>query len=173
MRQRDFRTFFESILGPSWAPKGGSNGAQVGPKTDQNRRRKRRCNKKVFKIVLGRSWSRLGAIFGPSWPKLKPSWNDFEASGGCKFVFSEVYHFVEESRFCIKMLILTALGAILGDPGSLGALPERSRSALRHARDGPRTLLGRPRDGLGRSRGTPGRLQDASESGRGEFFARP
>ena len=66
LRQRDFRMFFASILGPSWAPKGGSNGAQVGAKTDQNRRRKRRCQKKFFKLVLGRSWSRLGAVLGRS-----------------------------------------------------------------------------------------------------------
>ena len=89
MRQSDIGTFFVSIWGsswailePSWAPQGGGKGAQVGAKTDQNRRRKRRCNKKVFKIVLGRSWSRLGAILGPSWPHLRPSWDDFEASGG-------------------------------------------------------------------------------------------
>ena len=84
LHQRDFRTFFVSILGLSWAPQGGANGAQVGAKTHQNRRRKRRCNKKAFKIVLGRSWSRLGAILGPSWPHLRHSWDDFEASGGCK-----------------------------------------------------------------------------------------
>ena len=31
LRQRDFRMFFESILGPSWAPKGGG---QTKPKLD-------------------------------------------------------------------------------------------------------------------------------------------
>ena len=69
--------------------------------------------------------------------------------------------------------IRSALGATLGDPGTLGALPERSRTALGRARDGPRTLPGRPWDGLGRSREILGRLQDALESARDEFFARP
>ena len=89
LRQRDFRMFFELILGVSWAPKGVSNGAQVGAKTDQNRRRKRRCQQKFFKIVSGRSWSRLGLILGPSWPNLRPSWGDLESAGGwAKSLFS-------------------------------------------------------------------------------------
>ena len=67
----------------------------------------------------------------------------------------------------------SALGAILGDPGSLGALLGRSGSALGRARDGPRTLPGRPRDDIGRSQEAPGRPQDASESAWSEFFARP
>ena len=119
LRQRDFRTFFESILGPSWAPKGGSNGAQVGPKTDQNRRRKRRCQKKFFRLVLGRSWSRLGAILGPSWPNLRPSWGDLGAAGGGQnhcFSLSFFEYFFEKSLFRIKMVIMGGLGAILVSP---------------------------------------------------------
>ena len=65
----------------------------------------------------------------------------------------------------------SALGATLGDPGALGALPEPSRTALGRTRDGPWRLPGRPRDGLGHSREDLGRLQDASESARDEFFA--
>ena len=68
-----------SKKGPNMAPK-------MGAKTDQNRRRKKRCNKKLFNIVSGRSWSRLGAILGPSWPHLRPSWADFEGSGRGKIV---------------------------------------------------------------------------------------
>ena len=121
MRQRDFRTFFESILGPSWAPKGGSNGAQVGPKTDQNRRRKRRCQKKFFRLVLGRSWSRLGAILGPSWPNLRPSWGDLGAAGGGQnHCFSLHFSILfEKSLFRIKMVIMGGLGAILGPLGAI------------------------------------------------------
>ena len=101
MRQRDFRTFLESILEPSWAPKGGGKGAQVGAKTDQNRRRKRRCNKRVFKIVLGRSWSRLGAIlarFVGGWRRQ----NNAPVLAGVVFR--------EKSLFRIKIVILTLLG---------------------------------------------------------------
>ena len=46
-----------SKKGPNMAPK-------MRPKTDQNRRQKRRQKKPLFKIVLGRSWSNLGAILG-------------------------------------------------------------------------------------------------------------
>ena len=51
LRQRDFRIFFVTILGSCWAPQRGSNGAQVEAKTDQNRRRKRRCDHKLFEVV--------------------------------------------------------------------------------------------------------------------------
>ena len=69
--------------------------------------------------------------------------------------------------------IRSALGATFGDPGALGALPERSRTALGRARDGPRTLWGRPWDGLRRSREVLRGLPDGLASARGEFFARP
>ena len=67
MWQRDFQMFFGSIWETFWAPKGVDNGAQVGPRSDPNRRRKRRCEKKRFKIVLGRSWGGLGAVLERSW----------------------------------------------------------------------------------------------------------
>ena len=101
LRQHYFRMFFKLILGPSWVPKGGSNGAQVGPKTDQNRRRKRRCKKIWFKVVLARSWSRLGPIFGLSWPNVKPSWGDLGVAGGREFVvFRCVFQYFLKYRFC-------------------------------------------------------------------------
>ena len=148
MRRHDFRTFFESFLGPSWAPKGESNGAQVGPKTDQNRRRKRRCKKKWFKLVLGRSWSRLGPIFGLPWPNLKPSWGDLGAAGGREFVvFPYVFSILFETYVLrIKMVILAGLGAILSPLGAiLGAswadlgptwAPKRAQKG---AQDDPKT----------------------------------
>ena len=86
LRQHDFRTFFGSILGSFWAPKGVGNGAQVGPRSDPNRRRKRRCEKKRFKIVLGRSWGGLGAVLERSGPNLRPFWDHLEAAGGSKIV---------------------------------------------------------------------------------------
>jgi len=99
---------------------GGPNGAQVGAKTDPNRRRKRRCNKKVFKIVSGRSWNRLRPILGPSWPNLRASWGDLRAAGGGEIiVFQKLSILFEKSLFRIKMIIMRRLGAILGPLGPL------------------------------------------------------
>ena len=100
MRQRNFQVFFGSIWETFWAPKGVNNGAQVGSRSDPNRRRKRRCEKKRFKIVLGRSWGGLGAVLERSWPNLRPSWDDLEAAGGSKFiVFPYVF------RYFMKFLL--------------------------------------------------------------------
>ena len=128
MRQHDFRAFFGSIWGSFWAPKGVGNGAQVGPKSDPNRRRKRRCEKKRFKIVLGRSWGGLGAVLERSWAilaELEAILGRFGGGwGGQNRCFSAGFSlFVEKSSFRIKMIILAGLGAILGALGTnLGAL---------------------------------------------------
>jgi hypothetical protein len=82
-----FRRVLNRFWGRLGRPRGGQMEPKIGPKTDQNRRRKRRCQKKWFKLVLGRSWSRLGPIFGPSWPNLKPSWGDLGAAGVAKSLF--------------------------------------------------------------------------------------
>ena len=66
-----------------------------------------------------------------------------------------------------------ALGAILANQGFPGTCPERSQSGLGDPRGAPWTLPGGSQDVLGRSREAPGRSQDASESARSEFFARP
>ena len=89
LRQRDFRTFFGSILGSFWAPKGMGNGAEVGLRSNPNRRRKRRCEKKRFRIVLGRSWGGLGVVLERSGPNLRSSWDDLQAVGGAE---SLVFH---------------------------------------------------------------------------------
>ena len=47
-----------SKKGPNMAP-------EMGAKTEQNRRQKRRGKKIPFEIVLKRSWSHLGSICGP------------------------------------------------------------------------------------------------------------
>ena len=62
-----FERFLVRFGGSFWTPKGVGNGAQVGPRSDSNRRQKRRCEKKHFKIVLGRSWGGLGAVLEQSW----------------------------------------------------------------------------------------------------------
>ena len=66
MQQRDFRTFFESILGSSWAPKRGPNGAQVGAQNGPESKTKKKMQKEALEDRLGEvlepSWSDLGAI---------------------------------------------------------------------------------------------------------------
>ena len=124
MRQHDFRTFFGSIWGSFWAPKGVGNGAQVGPRSDPNRRRKRRCVKKRFKIVLGRSWGGLGAVLERSWAilaELEAILGRFGGGwGGQNHCFSLGFSILfETSLFRIKMIIMRGLGAILGPLGPL------------------------------------------------------
>ena len=78
-----FWVILEVVLG---APGGREKEPKLEPKQNKIEDEQKRCNKKLFKIVLGRSWSRLGAILGPSWPHLRPSWADFERSGGGRMV---------------------------------------------------------------------------------------
>ena len=79
---------------------GGANGAQVRPKTEPNRRQKRRRKKKFFKIVLVRSWSRLGTILEPSWPNLRPSCDDLGSPGGAfSLIFYWFLYDFRESTF--------------------------------------------------------------------------
>ena len=47
-----------------WVPKRGQVEVKIGPKTEQNRRQKRRWKKKLLKIILEPSWSDLGSILG-------------------------------------------------------------------------------------------------------------
>ena len=54
-------------IGDRGRPKGGQDEVKMGPKTDQNRSKKRRRKKKVLKIVLEPSWADLGSSWVPSW----------------------------------------------------------------------------------------------------------
>ena len=76
LRQSDFRTFFVSMLGsswailePSWAPQAGGKGAQVGAKTDPKSKTKTTMRQEGLQ-------DRLGEVLevAPSWPILRPSW---------------------------------------------------------------------------------------------------
>ena len=119
MRQHDFRTFFGSIWGSFWAPKGVGNGAQVGPRSDPNRRRKRRCEKKRFKIVLGSSWGGLGAVLERSWAilaELEAILGRFEGRwGGRIIVFPEVF------QYFVKLLLSHKNGHLVRSGSDLGA----------------------------------------------------
>ena len=67
-------------LGRCWGPKGSQDEAQIRPKTDQNRCRKRSRKKKALEdrlgAVLGRSWVVLGAVLG-SKSCSRPRWRSF------------------------------------------------------------------------------------------------
>ena len=124
MRQHDFQAFFGSILGSFWAPKGVGNGAQVGPRSDPNRRQKRRCEKKLFKIVLGRSWGGLGAVLERSWAilaELEAILGRFGVRwGGRNRCFSLRFSmFFAKALFGVKMIIFAGLGAILAPLGGI------------------------------------------------------
>ena len=140
MRQHDFLTFFGSILGSFWVPKGVGNGAQVGPRSDPNRSQKRRCEKNLFKIVLGWSWGGLGAVLERSWAilaELKAILGRFGGGwGGRIIVFPQVVQYFLKCQLSHKSGNLGRSGGDLGaswrEPGAswteLGPISAPKRS---------------------------------------------
>ena len=71
LRQSDFRTFFVSMLGsswailePSWAPQAGGKGAQVGAETEPKSKTKTTMRQEGLQ-------DRLGEVLKPSWGDLR------------------------------------------------------------------------------------------------------
>ena len=155
MRQCNFQLFLGSIWETFWAPKGVDNGAQVGPRSDPNGRRKRRCEKKRLKLVLGRSWGGLGAVLERSWAilaELEAILGRFGGGwGGQNHCFSLSFSILFENlSFRPKMVILAGLGAILGPLGAnlgpLGPNLDRSRRPRGPKRDAKRDPRGAPKE---------------------------
>ena len=154
LRQSDFRTFFVSMLGsswailePSWAPQAGGKGAQVGAETEPKSKTKTTMRQEGLQ-------DRLGEVLKPSWGDLRAVLAALEAilgrfrgvrgrqNSGFTLGFSL---FFEKSFFCIKTRILAGLGAILGPLGAnlrrLGPILARfgrPRGAKREPKTSPR-----------------------------------
>ena len=133
--------------------KGAKREAFWEPRWSQNRSENDSKSKAIckseqipFKTVLETSWSRLGPILG----HLDRAWGHLGAIlGGLgeqkPLIFLRIFTIFEKSRFCIKMIILAGLEAILGRLGAiLGPLgPDlgrfgRPRGPKREAKRDPR-----------------------------------
>jgi hypothetical protein len=133
--------------------KGAQREAFWEPKWSQNRSQNDSKSKSIFKsekipfkTVLETSWSRLGPILG----HLDRARGHIGAILGRlgepkPLIFLRIFTIFEKSRFCIKMVILAGLEAILGRLGAiLGPLGlnlgrfGRPRGPKREAKMGPR-----------------------------------
>ena len=77
---------FGRFLRRFWGRLGRPRGSQMEPKLEPKRTKIEDEKADATSRPSRSSWGRLGAILGPSWPNLRPSWGDLRAAAGCKIV---------------------------------------------------------------------------------------
>ena len=141
-----FQDAFWTELGRTWAPKRPKMTPSWRPKTTPKRRKIEDDFQERKQHSSRPSWSRLVPILG----HLDRAWGHLGAIlGGLgeqkPLIFLRIFTIFEKSRFCIKMVILAGLEAILGRLGAiLGPLGPnlgrfgRPRGPKREAKRDPR-----------------------------------